>query len=357
MSPVAAPGDRRSTPRCSRASRTPASTPARRRSSAGSTAGWCASRPARPSGRAASTRWPPAACRSTSKLALCQRVFDEAQLAADGAHHAVHAAGRIWTTSSPRAGWRAHRRHAGDGAAATLDRGRGDSRCRRRAIVATPAPARFAAAVGALRGSPLAQRQAHAERLAPRRRCRTAARDRATTTARCVACGQFARRRRSRRPLRRLHRRAARAARAWRVRCAAHLLAMRRERRRAASPTCRSTATTTRRARSIAASASPTATRTTTGRRPAALTERAQRSTEPSALVEAQVHVHRTAPPRRWRPCRGCPAAPSGAPGVSLAKTKMSTRLVSLHACTSKKPSSSVAGSRSGITRTKRSPA
>jgi hypothetical protein len=40
-----------------------------------------------------------------------------------------------------------------------------------------------------------------------------------------------------------------------------------------------------------------------------------------------------------------------------LAKTKSSARLLSLQACTSKKPSSSVAGSLSGITRTKRSPA
>ncbi len=47
---------RRSTTRCWRGSRMPASTPARRASSAGSTAGWCASRPARPSGRAASRR-------------------------------------------------------------------------------------------------------------------------------------------------------------------------------------------------------------------------------------------------------------------------------------------------------------
>ena len=53
-------------PSCSAGSRTPASTPARRASSAGSTAGWCASRPARPSGRAASRRWPPVGCRSTS---------------------------------------------------------------------------------------------------------------------------------------------------------------------------------------------------------------------------------------------------------------------------------------------------
>ena len=43
-----------------------------------------------------------------------------------------------------------------------------------------------------------------------------------------------------------------------------------------------------------------------------------------------------TAPRRRWRPCRGCRAAPSAAPGSSLAKTKRSTRLVSLQACTSK---------------------
>ena len=39
----------------------------------------------------------------------------------------------------------------------------------------------------------------------------------------------------------------------------------------------------------------------------------------------------------------------------SLANTKRSARLVSLQAWTSKKPSSSVAGSDSGITRTKRS--
>ena len=56
----------------------------------------------------------------------------------------------------------------------------------------------------------------------------------------------------------------------------------------------------------------------------------------PSALVEAEVHVHRTAPRRRSRPCRGCRAGPSAAPGCRCAKTKRSTRLVSLQACTSK---------------------
>ena len=41
---------------------------------------------------------------------------------------------------------------------------------------------------------------------------------------------------------------------------------------------------------------------------------------------------------------------------VSLANTKISARLLSLQACTSKPPCSSVSGSRSGITRTKASP-
>jgi chromosome partitioning protein len=44
------------------------------------------------------------------------------------------------------------------------------------------------------------------------------------------------------------------------------------------------------------------------------------------------------APRRRWRPCPGCPGAPSAALAV-VGEDEESTRLVSLQACTSKKPS------------------
>jgi hypothetical protein len=79
------------------------------------------------------------------------------------------------------------------------------------------------------------------------------------------------------------------------------------------------------------------------------------RAYRPRPSSTPQVHVHRL-----HRRAAGALAQVVQARDqqrlLSLANTKMSTRLVSLQACTSKKPSSSVFGSASGITRTKRSP-
>ena len=89
-----------------------------------------------------------------------------------------------------------------------------------------------------------------------------------------------------------------------------------------------------------AASASPTATRTTIARRPTAPPERRWRGqASPSRLVEAEVHVHRLHRGAARALAEVVEARTSGSPALSLANTNRSTRLVSLHACTSKQPS------------------
>ena len=71
---------------------------------------------------------------------------------------------------------------------------------------------------------------------------------------------------------------------------------------------------------------------------------------EPQALFHAQMHVHALHRPRRWRPLPRLSSRAIKITWLSEANTKMSTRFVSLQACTSKKPPSSVPASRSGIT-------
>ncbi len=169
----------------------PASTPARRRSSAGSTAGWCASRPARPSAHAASMRWRPVACRWTRNLRCARRGIRRSAAADGGAHHAVQPTARSRHAARPR-GLAAHRRHPRDGLPGARRRWP-MSRCRRGLVWQAMGHSAFAQAVGQLRGSPLAQRQAHAQRLELSPVPFQALAIRREADGALLACGQFAR--------------------------------------------------------------------------------------------------------------------------------------------------------------------
>ena len=161
----------------------------------------------------------------------------------------------------------------------------------------------------------------------------------ATADGEVLACAPVAHRGRSGRPVRRVHRAAGtRPGPVALALCAPAGAGARAGRAR--RPTCRWTRRTTRRARCTAGSASPTPTPTTTG--PPTASRSAgepladvRRPTAP-ALRPRRGARSWPAPPRRWRPCPGCPGARSGWPGCRWQRRRCRRGCVSLAAITSK---------------------